>query len=82
FSIAEADMKLRGPGDYLGTRQSGIPNFMFTDLVNDIELIAKTKSDAAELIRRDPQLRLNEHLMVQKEFLRLKSTDAHYMSIA
>lgn len=82
FSIAEADMKLRGPGDYLGTRQSGIPNFMFTDLVNDIELIAKTKSDAAELIRRDPQLRLTEHLMVQKEFLRLKSTDAHYMSIA
>ena len=82
FAIAEADMKLRGPGDYLGTRQSGIPNFMFTDLVHDIQLIATTKSDARHIIDIDPQLRKKEHEMVQKEYLRLTSTDAHYMSIA
>ncbi len=82
FAIAEADMKLRGPGDYLGTRQSGIPNFVFTDLVNDIPMIQMTKTDAAHIIAKDPQLRLPEHSPVHKEFLRLKSTDAHYMSIA
>jgi ATP-dependent DNA helicase RecG len=82
FAIAEADMKLRGPGDYLGTRQSGIPNFQFTDLVNDVQLIQITKQDARTLITDDPQLRKNEHEMVKKEYQRLKSTDIHYMSIA
>ena len=82
FAIAEADMKLRGPGDYLGTRQSGIPNFQFTDLVNDVQLIQITKQDARTLIADDPQLRKNEHEMVKKEYQRLKSTDIHYMSIA
>ena len=82
FAIAEADMKLRGPGDYLGTRQSGIPNFQFTDLVNDVQLIQITKQDARTLITDDPQLRMNEHEMVKKEYQRLKSTDTHYMSIA
>ena len=82
FAIAEADMKLRGPGDYLGTRQSGLPQFMFTDLVNDIPLIQQTKSDAAQIITHDPQLRLPEHFCVQQEYMRLKTSDAHYMSIA
>ena len=39
FRIAEADMKLRGPGEFLGQRQSGLPNFRFGDLVEDVELI-------------------------------------------
>jgi len=82
FAIAEADMKLRGPGDYLGTRQSGLPQFMFTDLVNDIPLIQQTKSDAAQIITQDPQLRLPEHFCVQQEYMRIKPSDAHYMSIA
>ena len=55
---------------------------MFTDLVHDIQLIATTKSDARHIIDIDPQLRKKEHEMVQKEYLRLTSTDAHYMSIA
>lgn len=82
FAIAEADMKLRGPGDYLGTRQSGLPNFQFTDLVNDVQLIQITKQDAGALIKEDPQLRKREHASVKTEYQRLKSTDAHYMSIA
>lgn len=82
FAIAEADMKLRGPGDYLGTRQSGIPNFLFTDLVNDIPMIQMTKSDAALIISKDPQLRSPENIPVHTEYIRLKSSDIHYMSIA
>ncbi|MFZ9977784.1 MAG: ATP-dependent DNA helicase RecG [Candidatus Kapaibacteriota bacterium] len=82
FAIAEADMKLRGPGDYLGTRQSGLPNFQFTDLVNDVQLIQKTKQDARMLIMDDPQLRKKEHVMIKDEFQRLKSTYIQYMNIA
>jgi ATP-dependent DNA helicase RecG len=82
FAIAEADMKLRGPGDYLGTRQSGLPSFQFTDLVNDVQLIGITKQDARALIANDPQLRKIEHEMVKTEYQRLKATDTHYMNIA
>lgn len=48
FKIAEADLKLRGPGELLGREQSGMPNFRFGDLVEDLELIRK----ARELVAR------------------------------
>jgi len=57
FRIAEVDLSLRGPGDVLGTRQSGLPDFTFTDLVNDTPMIARARQDAFELIDRDPHLR-------------------------
>ena len=44
FRIAEADMKLRGPGELLGQQQSGLPRFLFGDLVEDRELIENAKS--------------------------------------
>jgi len=43
FKIAEADLKLRGPGELLGREQSGMPNFRFGDLVNDLDLIRKAR---------------------------------------
>lgn len=48
FRIAEADLKLRGPGELLGQQQSGLPNFRFGDLVNDLELIKLARGLAAE----------------------------------
>ena len=49
FRIAEADLKLRGPGELLGQQQSGMPNFRFGDLVNDIELIKQARELAAKI---------------------------------
>ncbi len=51
FAIAEADLKIRGPGDLLGTRQSGAPLFRLADLVRDRELLASARRDARELLR-------------------------------
>jgi ATP-dependent DNA helicase RecG len=56
FEIAEADLKLRGPGDFLGTRQSGLPEFRFGDIVEDQALLLQSKDLAWELMERDPDL--------------------------
>jgi ATP-dependent DNA helicase RecG len=50
FKIAEADLKLRGPGELLGQQQSGLPNFRFGNLVEDLELIRLARSLAAEVL--------------------------------
>ncbi len=49
FRIAEADLKLRGPGELLGQQQSGLPNFRFGDLMNDLELIKLAREYAAKI---------------------------------
>ena len=49
FKIAEADLKLRGPGELLGREQSGMPNFRFGDLVEDLDLIQRAREIAARL---------------------------------
>ncbi len=56
FRIAEEDLRLRGPGEYFGTRQSGIPEFQFADLLRDEEVLIETRKAAAELVRADPKL--------------------------
>lgn len=57
FKIAEADLKLRGPGDFLGTRQSGLPEFQFADIMNDQFLLEVAKKDARDLIESDPDMK-------------------------
>lgn len=71
FRIAEVDLRLRGPGDVLGVRQSGLPEFRFADLVTDASLIVVTRDDAFGLLESDPYLRLPEHANVKNEVLRL-----------
>jgi ATP-dependent DNA helicase RecG len=57
FVIAEADLKIRGPGEFLGTRQHGrMPDFRIADLTRDFRQIAIAREAARELVRRDPQL--------------------------
>jgi ATP-dependent DNA helicase RecG len=68
FRIAEVDMKLRGPGDILGTKQSGIPEFKFVDMIRDVELIADARSEAFMLIESDPHMRSEENRTIKKTF--------------
>ena len=55
FRIADLDLKLRGPGEYLGERQSGDPLLRFADLDRDLELVEAAKAAAAEMLARHPQ---------------------------
>jgi ATP-dependent DNA helicase RecG len=68
FEIAEADLKLRGPGDFLGTKQSGLPEFRFADIVEDRLLLEQAKNDAWNLIKKDPELDEPEHRELKKVF--------------
>lgn len=61
FEIAEADLELRGPGEYCGVRQTGLPDFRATDLLRDARLLDLSRRDAAEMLHHDPDLRLFEH---------------------
>ncbi len=56
FEIAEADLRLRGPGEYLGTRQSGLPAFRAANLVRDEELLELARTSAGAWLEEDPEL--------------------------
>jgi ATP-dependent DNA helicase RecG len=52
FKIAEADLKLRGPGEFVGVRQSGLPNFRVADIIKDEEIIREAREAALMLIQK------------------------------
>lgn len=61
FKIAEADLRLRGPGEILGTRQAGFPAFRFVNMVRDIKILKEARQAAFHLIATDPNLEQPEH---------------------
>ena len=82
FRIAEVDLNLRGPGDMLGTRQSGLPEFRFVDLVADTPLIAVARDAAFALLRRDPRLEQAEHVRIHERVTQLYAGSNAYMTVA
>ncbi len=61
FRIAEEDLKLRGPGDVLGTKQSGLPDLRFASLLGDLAFVLKARELATRILERDPDLSAPEH---------------------
>ncbi|HEY5953019.1 MAG TPA: helicase-related protein, partial [Terrimicrobiaceae bacterium] len=61
FAIAEADLRLRGPGDLLGTAQTGLPPLKLGDLFKDAELMRESITLAASIFAEDPELQKPEH---------------------
>jgi ATP-dependent DNA helicase RecG len=66
FKIAEEDLAIRGPGDLLGTQQSGLPDFRVAHFLRDFNLLAEARKEAFSLIARDPFLSLPEHLLMKE----------------
>ena len=62
FRIAEEDLKLRGPGEFYGTKQSGLPEFMIADISRDMDILMETRDAAFALIEKDPELARPEHI--------------------
>lgn len=67
FEIAEADLALRGPGDYCGARQSGLPDFRAADLLKDVQLLEEAREDAQALLAADPLLEKAEHRILARK---------------
>ena len=61
FKIAETDLKLRGPGDFFGSRQSGLPELKIASFAEDMEVLNHAKEAAGNVMRRDPSLSLPEN---------------------
>lgn len=68
FKIAETDLELRGPGDFLGTRQSGLPDFRLANIVEDQELLLAARDEAIRIIHDDPDLKQPEHQSLKRAF--------------
>ena len=61
FKIAEEDLKLRGPGDFFGARQHGLPELKIADMLTDTQLLALAGGAAEEILSKDPRLRAEEN---------------------
>ncbi len=70
FKIAEADLEIRGPGDFLGTRQAGLPDFRVASILKDGRILEEAKREAFTLIERDPELSLPEHQRLKEEMVK------------
>lgn len=70
FEIAEVDLQLRGPGDILGTQQSGILNFKMANLAKDQKILQVARFKAEELLKNDPHLEKPEHLPIKEFFVK------------
>ncbi|XOD68674.1 MAG: ATP-dependent DNA helicase RecG [Flavobacteriales bacterium AspAUS03] len=68
FEIAEEDLKLRGPGDLMGTRQSGILDLRIADLSKDVQIMEQARQAAVKLIEKDPELSTPDNQTIRNIF--------------
>lgn len=66
FAIAEEDLQLRGPGEFFGTRQHGLPEIRFGNIIADMEIMEQARKEAFELVKLDPNLNAPEHRLLKE----------------
>jgi ATP-dependent DNA helicase RecG len=71
FEIAEVDLKLRGPGDLMGTQQSGVLNLQIADLVRDRDTLALARNYALKLLKEDAGMQKQEHSALRAVFIEM-----------
>jgi ATP-dependent DNA helicase RecG len=82
FEIAETDLKLRGPGDLMGTQQSGALDLLIADLAKDGALLQQARQAAIKLLEKDPGLLLLENAAVQKQVESVKKAVVNWSRIS
>ena len=81
FAIAEEDLRIRGPGDFTGTRQSGMPLLRAGNLLRDIKLLELSRLEALDLIAKDPQLEAPEHAKLKDVLRRTLGDQMNLMQV-
>lgn len=71
FAIAEADLRIRGPGDFTGTRQHGLSSLRLVDLARDIDVMADAREIAGNILADDPEMTEKKHMPLRRELVRL-----------
>lgn len=70
FKIAEEDLQIRGPGEFFGTRQHGLPELRIANIVRDRDILELAKKEAFDLIKKDRFLRLPENRLIKESLLK------------
>jgi len=70
FVIAEEDLRIRGPGEFFGFRQWGVPEFRVANLVRDADILQQARQEAFALLKQDPQLKAPVHRVLREAMLR------------
>ena len=73
FAVAEEDLRFRGPGDYFGTRQSGLPDLRMARL-SDQDILALARQEASALLKEDPNLERSEHQALAQSLAHFSSS--------
>jgi ATP-dependent DNA helicase RecG len=81
FEIAEEDLRIRGWGDFFGTRQHGIPSYKLANPLLDRKLLQSARSDAFDLIARDPHLRSDQNNPLREYFMANYKESLKYFNI-
>ncbi|MCF8010650.1 MAG: ATP-dependent DNA helicase RecG [Clostridiales bacterium] len=82
FKLAEKDMQIRGPGEFLGTRQSGMPELKIADPVSHVKIMDAARKEAYQLIRDDPALKVSENKLLKAEIHRRINRKGTYIDIS
>jgi ATP-dependent DNA helicase RecG len=82
FEIAEVDLELRGPGDIMGTQQSGILDLKIADLVKDNHLVVTAREKAREILQKDPNLELHENKIIRHKIISILKEKPNWSKIS
>lgn len=77
FKISEEDLRLRGPGDFFGSRQHGLPEMHVADLGADVNVLQKAQDESRRILALDPELTLPEHSVLRDRVNRLFEINAN-----
>jgi ATP-dependent DNA helicase RecG len=68
FEISETDLRIRGAGDFFGTRQSGMPDLKIADITQDTDILEEAREAAFDLVEQDPHLRADAHERLRRQY--------------
>ena len=77
FKISEVDLEIRGPGDLMGTQQSGVINFKIADLIKDNKILVRAREEVKSLLKEDPDLSKLKNILIKN---RLQSYESQKMN--
>ena len=82
FKIAEVDLKLRGPGNIMGTQQSGVLNLKIADVVKDTQVLTSARNSALELLQKDPNLSKPENRKILETYTDIQKSSGLWSNIS